>query len=319
MRGSGKYSAIRLLGALLFVLALFVPGAEGAATEPTGKWRLDGTASADLPRSFRLMTDSFSEEAGISPARTGLDPLRISASGQPSYAALAMLNARLRAAAGAGDIWMVDLRQESHGYVNHAYPVSWHKQRNWANYGMTAAQIERDEIGRLAALLGSRTTFEPMGRYDTAHFEAVMPDVVSVTTEKEAAERAGFKYVRISAADQAAPSDAAIDDFVRFVAGLPENAWLHLHCHAGHGRTTTFAVFYDIMKNPGVPLETIVARQYALGGTNLFAPAEGDDWRDRERRKRADVVRAFYVYANENRADGFRTAWSRWKRGKITL
>ena len=307
-------SIFRLLAALLFVFAVLVPATGSAETEPAGKWRLDGPDAADLPRSFRLMTDTFSEETGIFPSRNGLDSLRISASGQPSYAALPPLHAKLRAAAGEGDIWMVDLRQESHGYVNSAYPVSWHKKRNWANYGRTVAQIERDEIGRLAALIGSRTVFEPMGRYDTAHFEAVTLDVISVRTEKEAAERAGFKYIRIAATDQAAPSDAAIDDFVRFAAGLPENAWLHFHCHAGHGRTTTFAVFYDIMKNPGVPLETIVARQYALGGTNLFAPAEGDDWRAVEHQKRAEIVRAFYSYANENRADGFRTAWSRWKR-----
>ena len=309
-----NYFALRLLAALLFVLTVSVPTEGIAATEPAGKWRLDGIPSADLPRDFRFMTDNYSAEAGISPARSGLDSLRISASGQPSCAALPALHAKLRAAAGDGDIWIVDLRQESHGYVNNAYPVSWHKNRNWANYGMNKAQIERDEIGRLSALIGSRTTFEPMGRYDTEHFEAVTLDVVSVRTEKEAAERAGFKYVRIAAADQAAPSDVAIDDFVRFVAGLPQNAWLHFHCHAGHGRTTTFAVFYDIMKTPGVPLETIVARQYALGGTNLFAPADGDDWRDTERRKRADVVRAFYDYANEARADGFRTTWIQWKR-----
>ncbi len=314
-----NFSAFRLLAALLLALAAFAPATGSAATEPSGKWRLDGPASSDLPRDFRLMTDNYSSEAGIFPARNGLDSLRISASGQPSCAALPALYAKLRAAAGDGDIWLVDLRQESHGYVNDAYPVSWHKKRNWANYGMNNAQIERDEIGRLAALIGSRTTFEPMGRYDTAHFEAVTLDVVSVKTEKEAAERLGFKYIRIATTDQAAPSDAAIDDFVHTVAGLPPNAWLHFHCHAGHGRTTTFAVFYDIMKNPGVPLETIVARQYALGGTNLFAPAEGDDWRDTERRKRAEVVRAFYSYANETRADGFRTSWSQWKRGKMTL
>lgn len=319
MNAVKRPSAFRLLAAIFLLLAGFFPTAVGAATEPSGKWRLDGAASVELPRNFRLMTDSFSAEAGISPARNGLDSLRISASAQPAYGALPALYAKLRAAAGEGEVWLVDLRQESHGYVNHAYPVSWHKERNWANYRMTAAQVERDEIGRLAALMGSRATFEPMGRYDTAHLEAATLDIHSVTTEKEAAERSGFKYFRIAATDQAAPSDNAIDDFVRFVISLPPNAWLHFHCHAGHGRTTTFMVFYDIMKNPGVPLETIVARQYALGGTNLFAPAEGDDWRATERRNRANIVRAFYEYAKETRADGFRTAWSRWKRGKAAL
>ena len=314
----GSFAALRLLAVLL--AALMLRTSDGtAATAPDGRWRLDGPNAAELPRSFRLMTDAFAVETGTALSRDGLETLRASASGEPSYTALPMLYARLREAAGAGaPIYLVDLRQESHGYVNHAYPVSWHKERNWANRGRTAEQVERDERGRLAALIGSRVTFEPMGRYDTEHFEPATLDVNAVTTEREAAERIGFQYFRIAATDQAAPSDAAIDSFVALAASLPETAWLHFHCHAGHGRTTTFLIFYDLMKNPGLPLETIAARQYALGGSDILHPS-GEGWRGDEQEKRAGVVRAFYQYVKEEGKAGFRTPWSRWKRGRTAL
>ncbi len=265
------------------------------------------------------MTDSFSVKRETIPSRKGLDTLRVSASGQPAEPALSSLYRRIRNAAGDGaDIWLVDLRQESHGFINGKYAVSWYKDRNWANKGMPPAMAERDELGRLAALIGSRTTFEPMGNYDTAHLEAVTEDVRTAVPEREPAVRAGFKYLRIPATDQAAPNDAAIDEFVTFAAALPKDAWLHLHCHAGHGRTTTFLVFFDIMKNPEVPLEEIVARQHALGGTDLFNTEDEVRWRAREKTKRADTVRAFYEYAKVARADGFRTLWSQWKKSRMT-
>ena len=129
------FVALRLLAVLLLAVALQAPAGE-AATAPDGRWRLDGSNAAELPRSFRLASDAFAVETGAAISREGLDTLRASASGEPSYAALPMLFARLREAAGTGaPIYLVDLRQESHGYVNYAYPVSWHKERNWANRG----------------------------------------------------------------------------------------------------------------------------------------------------------------------------------------
>lgn len=318
MRRRRGFVVVRLTAVLLFAFAVW-SAAGTAASALEGRWRLDGPDTADLPRSFRMMGDAFSAATGTPPVRDGMEALRASASGEPSYKALPALCARLREAAGAGaPIYLVDLRQESHGYVNHAYPVSWYKDRNWANRGRNTEQVARDEQARLAALIGSRVTFEPMGHYDAAHYETLTIDVNSVTTEREAAEKAGFQYYRIAAADQAAPSDAAVDSFVAFAAALPENAWLHFHCHAGHGRTTTFLIFYDIMKNPGLPLETIAARQYAIGGSDVLHPS-GEGWRGEEQEKRAGVVRAFYQYAKEAGKDGFRVSWSQWKRGRTAL
>lgn len=315
MRNRENFSA-RLLSVMFVVLFLCVSVSE--AKEAKEFWRLDSSISNEMPRSFRLMTSEFSEELeGEAPSREGLDTLRCSASAQPSGTMLPELCRILRESAGKGaPIYMVDLRQESHGFVNGIIPVSWYAKRNWANQGLDVEAVRQDETERLGELVGEEETFVPKGKYDTAHLDPVTVDVETVETEQEIMEKAGLLYYRIAATDQVGPADDNIDAFVQFVRSLPKNAWLHFHCHAGHGRTTTFVVFYDIMNNPGVPLEEIVARQYALGGTDLFASAEGDGWKDEARRKRADIVRAFYDYANETRADGFRTPWSQWKQGK---
>lgn len=53
--------------------------------------------------------------------------------------------------------------------------------------------------------------------------------------------------------------------FITFVNNQPENSWLHFHCKAGIGRTTTFMIMYDIMKNCNdVSLYDIITRQVIL-------------------------------------------------------
>ena len=53
--------------------------------------------------------------------------------------------------------------------------------------------------------------------------------------------------------------------FVQLVNSELKDNWLHFHCKQGIGRTTTFMIMYDIMKNAKeVSLDDIVKRQVAL-------------------------------------------------------
>ena len=131
-------------------------------------------------------------------------------------------------------------------------------------------------------------------------------------TERTAAEKVGFTYERFAAADMQFPAPEIVDDFIIFVAKLPDNAWLHFHCHAGHGRTTTFLVMYDIMKNPDLTLEEICRRQYLLGGSNLLLEPEGDDWNSKMARDRAEKMRLFYGWFQGTRSEEIGLQWSEW-------
>lgn len=58
-----------------------------------------------------------------------------------------------------------------------------------------------------------------------------------------------------------------VNYFIDFVKNQPKDSWLHFHCKEGIGRTTTFLIMYDIMKNhKDVNLNDIIKRQVLLSG-----------------------------------------------------
>lgn len=298
-----------LIGVLILLLSVFLTA--DAKKKIEGQWRLDGNASAEL-RNFRFMTDDWKIEfRGKEPTRQGLDKLHASAGGQPSLAALTTLYQTIHEREPDAKIFLVDLRQESHGYAN-ALPVSWYIKNNAANAGKNASEVEADEVERLNNLRGVETTFEPLGNADKQAFKPITIIPRFIQTERDASEKLGFEYVRFAAADMQFPAPEVVDDFIIFIARLPDNAWLHFHCQAGHGRTTTFLAMYDIMKNPDVSLEEICKRQYLLGGSNLLLEPEGDDWYSTTARDRAKKIRLFYEFVQGTRAEQIGLQWSEW-------
>lgn len=295
----------------LAVLVLLMLFSTANAKKSEGIWRLDGSASPEL-RNFRAMTDPWlNDSRGREPTRHGLENLHASAGGQPSLAALNTLFDKIHALEPNSQVFLLDLRQESHGFAN-SIPVSYYKEKNSANHGKSLKEIENDELERLNNLRGVETTFEPLGNSDKLAFKPVTIIPRFMETEQNAAEKLGFTYKRIPAADMQFPEPNLVDDFVIFVANLPENAWLHFHCQAGHGRTTTFLVFYDILKNPDVPLEDICRRQYLLGGSNLLLEPEGNDWYSKTARDRAKMLRLFYDWVQGTRTEKIGLSWSEW-------
>ena len=295
----------------LIVLMTLATFTVADAKKVSGTWRLDGSASEEL-RNFRMTNDAWHVDArGKEPTRAGLDELNASAGGQPSSAALTTLREKILEQMPDAKIIVVDLRQESHGFAN-SLPVSWYVKYNAANAGKDTAEIEADECERLKNLRGVETTFEPLGNADTKIFKPVTIIPRVVQTEREACEQLGIEYKRFAAADMKFPAPELVDEFIMFVATLPEKSWLHFHCQAGHGRTTTFLVMYDIMKNPELSLEEICRRQYLLGGSNLLLEPEGDDFYAINSRDRAKKIRLFYEFVQGTRAEQIGLQWSEW-------
>ena len=281
------------------------------AKKVEGVWRLDGSASAE-PRNFRMSNDNWKiESRGKEPSRAGLTELHASASGQPSESSMATIREKILKQEPDAQIFDVDLRQEPHGFAN-SLPVSWYVEKNRANAGKTSREIERDEVERLNSLRGVETTFEPLGNEDKNTFKPITIIPRFVSTERELCEKLGMGYQRFAPADMMFPTPEVVDDFLIFVANLPENAWLHFHCQAGHGRATLFMTMYDILKNPDVPFEDICKRQYLLGGTNLLLEPQGDDWYSKMSRDRAKKIRLFYDFVQGTRAEQIGLQWSEW-------
>lgn len=218
------------------------------------------------------------------PASAGLTDVRASGSSQFSVAGLARV-----ASATGRPLVVVDLREESHGFQN-GRPVSWAGPDNAANVGLSLDGVRAAEQKALRALDG---------------------DVMS---EKRLCKKAGVSYVRIPVTDHRRPLDEDVDRFLKLVRRAP-GAWLHFHCKAGKGRTTTFMTMFDMVHNARrLSADEIAYRQHRLGGSNLLegTPDEGEEDSARER---VLFLRRFHAYCRQNR-DGFKTSWSRWLAGQ---
>lgn len=301
-----------IFGVLLIIFAailasFYISQRQQAPTEPP-YLLLDAKDEASLPVHFRTMQGPWREAASYEPSRVGLESLRASGSSQFSAGQLREMMQFI-----GNPVILVDLREESHGFLN-GMAVSWADQSNWANRGKNFADVLTTEATELRALRGMRqakVAMAPLKKEKTAEFQSVNID--SVISEEDLAIQDQIGYFRITATDHIGPSDENIDRFVEFVKQLPADTWLHFHCREGHGRTTTFLLLYDILRNgKTVPLEDLAIRQYRLGGVDLLnqAPAEPGDRREAYL-KRAQTIRLFYDYVVSSPA-ALPIPWSEW-------
>lgn len=275
-------------------------------------WDIDLKLANALPRNFRTTDDPLKATKGETPATTGLSDLRASGSGEFTPEGLKLMLTRTR-----GPVTVFDLRQETHIVVNDL-PVSWYASRDWANVGRSQSAIEADEAARVQSLKpGSEIDIRPGEPVKKGRATSSTPQRVAVeraSTERDIVGAAGASYVRLTVTDHARPLDDEVDRFVLAVRALPENAWAHFHCEAGRGRTTTFMVLYDMLRNATrVSLEDIVRRQKILGyDYDVLHPSEPGDWKAPYTADRTAFVRAFFDYARAN-PNGLPQLWGEWR------
>lgn len=269
----------------------------------------DKDGDGPLPKRFRSMEDTLSS---MSLPATGLETLHASGSGTFSKEQLEAVKEKLP----GKRVVVVDLRQESHGFIN-GEPVSWYSAANAANQNKTQKEIQQDEAKKLSDINASTdvevaTVRSKEGGVIT-DYSPIPVAVETVQTEEELVHSLGFDYQRFTIRDHATPSDSQVDGYITLIRDLPEDSWLHVHCKGGKGRTTTFLAVYDMMKNAKqVSLEDIIARQAALGGSDLFkAKEEVDSYKRKDAEDRRKFLEHFYRYAKENN-DGFKTLWTDW-------
>ena len=283
-------------------------------------WRIDTEGTA-LPRNFRTTDDAFQApdekfqlDASYIPSREGLDTLHASGGAQCSPEEMTALYTELRKHTD-GPIYDMDLRQESHGYLD-GTAVSWYGERDWANIGKSQSAALRDEAKRLKDAVGKTVYMAPLGKSKLPEGGKV-GRVQEAQSEQQVAEAAGFRYFRIAATDHVWPTEENIDRFIAFYRMLPKDAWLHFHCEAGVGRTTAFLDMYDMMRNPGVSFKDITYRQHELGGFYYgpynVKPKQGkDDWKQPYYLDKAAMMQKFYEYVQANYKNGYAVSWSAW-------
>jgi hypothetical protein len=308
------YLALLLAPVTLFSTSLVQkspPTRPADANSPVLIWDIDLRLADSLPRNFRTTDEGLKVSKGQLPADTGLSDLRASGSGEFTADNLKLVLARTR-----GPVTIFDLRQETHIFIN-GLPVSWYATNDWANVDRSQAAIEADERARVESLKpGSEISVTPGAGVkkpgDTPR-TAQNVTVQHASTESGLVEPNDAAYVRVTVTDHCRPLDNEVDRFILAVRALPENAWAHFHCEAGRGRTTTFMVLYDMLRNATrVSIEDIVRRQKLLGyGYDVLWPAGPGNWKAPYTADRIAFVRTFYDYARAN-PDGRPKLWSEW-------
>nr|BFD58889.1 hypothetical protein CKG001_09960 [Bdellovibrio sp. CKG001]BFD62314.1 hypothetical protein BdHM001_09950 [Bdellovibrio sp. HM001]BFD67762.1 hypothetical protein HAGR004_27840 [Bdellovibrio sp. HAGR004] len=224
------------------------------------------------------------------------DALRMS--GSATFSPKAMKTVAKPVKKNKAALYVFDLRQESHGLINDI-PVTWYAERDWAN-----ADLNHDEaVRRERRLLGDLHVGDKIGG----------TVIKSLETEESMVRTSGHQYVRLTVTDHVRPVDSEVDRFIEKVRALPPDAWVHFHCRAGKGRTTTFMILFDMLKNAkDTSFDEIIKRNTELSNDyDVLAVAEPGDWKHVYQKERAAFVQEFYNYAKAH-PNGEGALWGEW-------
>ncbi len=211
----------------------------------------------------------------------------------------------------------VDLRQESHGYLNEN-AITLAALNDWANLGKSREQVLKDEKNWLKSINQNKTISNVLTQAQFKKDQFTKGNTIkieSVASEEKIAKAARFEYFRLTVTDHMAPRDADVDRFVAFVKNLKENTWLHFHCREGEGRTTTFMAMYDMLKNANkVPVNVIIKRQAAIEPyCDLFETTRKNSALSDNYKKRKAFLLKFYQFSQAS-LKGYKGSWSEWVR-----
>lgn len=269
---------------------------------------LDAPNVAQLPKNFRSIEQSLSDIGNTE----GLAQLHMFGSGQFSEKELQAVLAQYPT---AKPLVIVDLRQESHGFIN-GDAISWMGLHNAANINKSSAEIEKNQQHSLAQITGQKIVVDKVITKNEGNILQVQPIVMeakNVFSEETLAGQLKLGYVRFYTTDFTAPSNLQVERFLAWEKTLPKDSWVYFHCRAGKGRTTTFMAMFDMMHNAKqVSFKDIMKRQEKLGGTDLLkTPKRSQAYKRPLAKERLEFLKKFYDYCKEN-PDNFQTSWIQW-------
>lgn len=274
---------------------------------------LDAEDSPILPHNFRTTQDPLPENFEAS----GLLTLNMSGSGQFSALQFKTVIENLENFGVSPDqVFVVDLREEPHAFIN-GNAFTWYAKDAWWTQNDPVALVIENEKKRLADLpLGQSVLVKSVAYKDKAGDVKRLADhpyvITSLMTEEQVVTEAGAHYVRLPVTDHMRPDDKDVEQFLSLVKKLPPQAWVHFHCRAGRGRTSTFMIMYDMIRNPELSKKAIIDRQVQLGALDvrrLSGPLKAHKHPNEKLRKR--FIDLFYDYVHA--PDGYgKNSWTKW-------
>ncbi len=271
----------------------------------------------DLRQESHGYLDGMAVSCGVLPSDKGMSDLNVSASS--CFSEKELENILMAVPVNADKFYDIDLRQESHGYLD-GMAVSWFSYKDWGNDGRSQDIVEHIETDQLNKISKKAKNGELISVYtfnDNGNKVGPPEDftVTKVMNEEQMVKKHGANYFRIAIQDHFRPTDADVDKFLDFWKQLPKDAWLHYHCYAGMGRTTIFMLMHDILKSApkGVSYEDIEKRQGIIGGVYLSdIPDKKKNWERTLYTERYRFTKQFYKYVTEHpNLDVSYTQWAK--------
>ena len=143
----------------------------------------------------------------------------------------------IKAAINAPKITVVDLRQESHGFLNDN-PISYYSFFQIINNNLNSSEAEKAEEIALSELPLNKNI--PIFRVTGEYLESIKASVI--LNEKSLCNNYGLGYKRLAVRDNWIPTPETVDDFISFIKNLNNDVHILFHCDAGDGRTTMFKI-----------------------------------------------------------------------------
>ena len=235
-----------------------------------------------------IITIDSTSSVGLPMRLRDIPTLNISGSAQ--FTKDQLLN--LKNSINKDNICIVDLRQESHGMINDL-AISFLNPYKDLNNGFTTEQTIKAENSLLNKIKIGNTI--QLYKHTGIFIKDITVDFIS--NESQLVTEADMQYKRFAVKDNSAPTPDIVDEFVEFIKNKPDDIHLHFHCAAGKGRTTSFMVMYQAMKNnSNLTLEQLLSYQYNIGGVNLHD----------------NFLEDFCNYVQKNKDSNYSISYSQW-------
>ncbi len=202
-------------------------------------------------------------------------------------------------------LMVVDLRRESHGFVD-GLPISWFLwDTNWSNIGLSIEEISHNEDSRLALLRREKKiTIQRISIMENKRIRIPIPvTVTSTATESNLAAREGLGYLRVPISDHKAPEVAQINQIITLFKTKPSSGWIHFHGKSGRGRTAFILAMWDMLHNAKKDsFENILAREKIFSSYNIKTNPIDDPYFT-EKEMVLYILKSFYEYCRSNKND----------------
>ncbi len=240
-----------------------------------------------------IITIDSTSSVGLPMRLRDIPTLNISGSAQ--FTKDQLLN--LKNSINKDNICIVDLRQESHGMINDL-AISFLNPYKDLNNGFTTEQTIKAENSLLNKIKIGNTI--QLYKHTGIFIKDITVDFIS--NESQLVTEADIQYKRFAVKDNSAPTPDIVDEFVEFIKNKPDDIHLHFHCAAGKGRTTSFMVMYQAMKNnSNLTLEQLLSYQYNIGGVNLH-----------DNNIQYNFLEDFCNYVQKNKDSNYSISYSQW-------